>query len=434
MSVISQIYAREVFDSRGTPTVEVDVVLSSGELGRAIVPSGASVGAYEAIELRDGVSTRLNGKGVLKAIGNVNETIAPALVQQDPTDQKQIDDRLIELDGTQDKSNLGANATLGVSLAVLDAAANLKGVPLYQHINDLFDNVPMRMPVPLMNVLNGGAHANNSVEFQEFMILPVGGGSFRQALQSGVEVFHTLKRLLEKASPPYSTAVGDEGGFAPDLDSNKHALQFLSDAIEQAGYSAGRDFYLGLDCAATEYWNEEGYRVEPNESRITGRESVDYLQRLTSEFPSIISIEDGWAEERWEDWEYATERLGETTQLVGDDLFVTNEQRFRRGIEQHIGNSILVKLNQVGTVSETLSVMRLAHENNYTTVVSHRSGDTEDTKIADLAVGTGAGQIKTGSASRSERIAKYNRLLRIEEQLETVTFGGANEFAQFKRT
>lgn len=421
-----------MLDSRGNPTIEVDVHLSGGEIGTAIVPSGASVGAYEAVELRDKTSTRYFGRGVLQAIANVNETIAPALVQLDPTEQQLVDTRLLELDATHNKNLLGANAILGVSLAVLDAAAQAIKTPLYQHVNDLFDNVPMRMPVPLMNLLNGGAHANNSVVFQEFMVLPVTGGSFREALRAGVEVFHTLKSLLQESMPPLSTAVGDEGGFAPDLSSNYAAVAFLAEAISVAGYSLGEDLFIGLDCAATEYWSESGYQIEPNSDPISGAEVIDYLERLKAEYPAVISIEDGWAEECWEDWIQATEQLASTTQLVGDDVFVTNEDRFSRGIECGAGNSILVKLNQVGTVTETLNVMRMAHENGYSTVVSHRSGDTEDTKIADLAVGTGAGQIKTGSASRSERIAKYNRLLRIEEQLDSVPFLGAGEFHRFR--
>lgn len=433
MSRIIAVYGREILDSRGNPTVEVDVHLSNGSIGSAMVPSGASVGTFEAVEKRDEDPRRYLGKGVLQAVANVNGIIAEGLHGFDAIDQPSVDERLVSLDGTQNKQNLGANALLGVSLAVLDAAARAKGIPLYQHVNDLFDSVPMRMPVPMMNVLNGGAHANNDVVFQEFMVIPVGGGSFRESLRIGIEVFHVLKRNLQNAKPKRSTAVGDEGGFAPDLESNRHALEFLIHAISDAGYELGKDCYIGLDCAATEFYGEHGYAADAFSVPLEPDQMIEALVDLKAEYPYVMSIEDGCAESRYEDWKRLTARLGESTQLVGDDVFVTNRARVLDGIEQGIANSVLVKLNQVGTVTETLEVMRVAHEHDYTTVVSHRSGETEDTKIADIAVGTGAGQIKTGSASRSERVAKYNRLLRIEEQLETVRFGGASEFAQFKR-
>ena len=349
-------------------------------------------------------------------------------------DQSSVDERLLELDGSPNKQNLGANAILGTSLAVLEAAARAKGVPLYQHVNDLYDSTSMRMPVPMLNVLNGGAHADNDVVFQEFMIIPISGGSFREALRIGIEVFHVLKRNLQNAQPKRSTAVGDEGGFAPDLESNQHALEFLSNAVQDAGYDLGSDCYIGLDCAATEFYDERGYAADAYSAPLEPSQMIESLAKIKAEYPSLMSIEDGCAESRFDDWQRLTTRLGATTQIVGDDVFVTNKARVLDGIERGMANSVLVKLNQVGTVTETLEVMRVAHDHDYTTVVSHRSGETEDTKIADIAVGTGAGQIKTGSASRSERIAKYNRLLRIEEQLESLTFGGASEFAKFKRT
>ena len=434
MSRIVAVNGREILDSRGNPTVEVDVHLSNGSMGSAMVPSGASVGSFEAVERRDEDPNRYLGKGVLLAVANVNGIIAEGLHGLDAVDQTNVDERLLALDASPNKQNLGANAILGVSLAVLEAAARAKGVPLYQHVNDLYDSVPMRMPVPMMNVLNGGAHADNDVVFQEFMVIPVGGGSFREALRIGIEVFHVLKRNLQNAEPRRSTAVGDEGGFAPDLDSNQHALEFLSNAVRDAGYELGSDCYIGLDCAATEFYDERGYSADAYSEPLDPDQMIESLVRIKDAWPYLMSIEDGCAESRFDDWQRLTQRLGATTQLVGDDVFVTNKARVLDGIEKGLANSVLVKLNQVGTVTETLEVMRVAHDHDYTTVVSHRSGETEDTKIADIAVGTGAGQIKTGSASRSERIAKYNRLLRIEEQLETVTFGGASEFTKFKRT
>ncbi|MCY4095614.1 MAG: phosphopyruvate hydratase [Gammaproteobacteria bacterium] len=433
MSRIVAVHGREILDSRGNPTVEVDVRLSNGSTGSAMVPSGASVGTFESVERRDEDPSRYLGKGVLQAVANVNGIIAEGLHGIDAVDQTSVDERLLALDGTPNKQNLGANAILGVSLATLEAAARTKGVPLYQHVNDLYDGVPMRMPVPMMNVLNGGAHADNDVVFQEFMVIPVGADSFREALRIGIEVFHVLKRNLQNAEPKRSTAVGDEGGFAPDLDSNQHALEFLSNAIRDAGYEPGIDCYVGLDCAATEFFDERGYAADAYSLPLEPAQMIESLVDIKANYPFVMSIEDGCAETRFDDWQQLTLRLGETTQLVGDDVFVTNKARVLDGIQQGMGNSVLVKLNQVGTVTETLDVMRIAHAHGYTTVVSHRSGETEDTKIADLAVGTGAGQIKTGSASRSERVAKYNRLLRIEDQLESVTFEGAGEFAKFKR-
>ena len=433
MSRIVAVNGREILDSRGNPTVEVDVHLSNGAMGSAMVPSGASVGSFEAVEIRDEDHSRFLGKGVLQAVANVNGIIAEGLHGLEAVNQASVDERLLELDGTPNKERLGANAILGVSLAALDAAARSKSVPLYQHVNDLYDSVPMRMPVPMLNVLNGGSHADNDVVFQEFMIIPVSGGSFREALRIGVEVFHVLKRNLQNANPKRSTAVGDEGGFAPNLDSNQQALDFLSDAVRDAGYELGRDCYIGLDCAANEFYNGSGYAADVKSAPLTPEEMVEFLVELKANYPDVMSIEDGCEESRFDDWQHLTRRLGDTTQLVGDDVFVTNKTRILDGIGRGVANAVLVKLNQIGTVSETLEVMRVAHNHDYTTVVSHRSGDTEDTKIADIAVGTGAGQIKTGSASRSERIAKYNRLLRIEEQLEAATFGGPSEFAKFKR-
>ena len=433
MSRIVAVHGREILDSRGNPTVEVDVHLSNGSIGSAMVPSGASVGSFEAVERRDEDPKRYLGRGVLQAVANVNGIIAERLHGLDAVDQASVDERLIELDGSSNKQHLGANAILGASLATLEAAARAKGVPLYQHVNDLYDSVPMRMPVPMMNVLNGGAHADNDVVFQEFMVIPVGGGSFREALRIGIEVFHVLKQNLQNARPKRSTAVGDEGGFAPDLDSNHDALEFLSNAVRDAGYELGVDCYIGLDCAATEFYDEGGYAAEAGSPPLEPAQMIDSLAEIKAACPFMMSIEDGCAESRFDDWQRLTERLGESTQLVGDDVFVTNKTRVLDGIAQGMANSVLVKLNQVGTVTETLDVMRVAHDHDYTTVVSHRSGETEDTKIADIAVGTGAGQIKTGSASRSERVAKYNRLLRIEEQVETLAFGGASEFAKFKR-
>lgn len=433
MSRIVAVHGREILDSRGNPTVEVDVHLSNGSMGSAMVPSGASVGSFEAIERRDEDPTRYLGRGVLQAVANVNGIIAEGLHGIDAVDQTGVDERLVALDGTPNREHLGANAILGVSLATLEAASRAKGVPLYQHVNDLYDSVPMRMPVPMMNILNGGVHADNDVVFQEFMVIPVGGGSFREALRIGIEVFHVLKRNLQNAQPKRSTAVGDEGGFAPDLDSNQHALELLSNAVSDAGFDLGSDCYIGLDCAATEFYDERGYAADAYAPPIEPTQMIESLVEIKTAYPYVISIEDGCAESRFDDWQRLTEHLGESTQLVGDDVFVTNKTRVLDGIERGMANSVLVKLNQVGTVTETLDVMRVAHDHDYTTVVSHRSGETEDTKIADIAVGTGAGQIKTGSASRSERVAKYNRLLRIEEQVETLAFGGASEFAKFKR-
>ncbi|MYD44281.1 MAG: phosphopyruvate hydratase [Gammaproteobacteria bacterium] len=431
MSRIVGLKGREVFDSRGNPTVEVDAHLSNGSFGSAIVPSGASVGSFEAVEKRDGDPKRFNGRGVLSAIANVNGMIAEALHGMDASNQAQVDARLIELDGTPNKANLGANAILGVSLAVLEAASHAKRLPLYQHVHELVDDGVMRMPVPMLNVLNGGAHANNDITFQEFMVIPARGDSFRDALRVGIEVFHALKQRLHDAQPRQSTAVGDEGGFAPALQSNDEALHVLEEAVGLAGYSLGSDCLLGLDCAATEYFDGTGYLEEVGKPPRSPEEYVDDLIALRTKHPHIISIEDGCDESRWGDWQSLTQQLAQSTQLVGDDIFVTNKDRLQQGIQHGIANSILVKLNQVGTVTETLEVIKIAQGAGYSTVVSHRSGDTEDTKVADIAVGAAAGQIKTGSASRSERVAKYNRLLRIEEQFDGVPYHGRSEFERF---
>ena len=431
MSRIVAIHGREVLDSRGNPTVEVDVQLSSNVVGSAIVPSGASVGSFEAVERRDDDPNRYAGKGVLKAIENVDGVIAEGLHGLQAIDQQAVDARLIELDGTPNKQNLGANALLGVSLATLDAAARAQGIPLFHHVNALYNGVPLSLPVPMMNVLNGGAHADNAVVFQEFMIIPVAGETFRETLRIGVEIFQSLKKLLQSAQPPLSTTVGDEGGFAPNLASNNAAIEFLVRATNEAGYEMGRDCFLGLDCAATEFCDGENYRPDVDGFSISPDLMIELLTEIKSNHPYLISIEDGCHEDRFEDWRKLTASIGSTTQLVGDDVFVTNRSRFEHGIELNAGNAILLKLNQIGTVSEMLDVMQLAQQRGYKTVVSHRSGDTEDTKIADIAVGTGAGQIKTGSASRSERVAKYNRLLRIEDQQPGIAYNGIEEFSQF---
>lgn len=434
MSRIVAIHAREVFDSRGNPTVEVDVQLSNNVLGSAIVPSGASVGSFEAVERRDDDPNRFFGKGVLNALESVNGLIAEELHGLQAIEQHLVDQRLIELDGTPNKQNLGANAILGVSLATLDAAARAQGIPLFHHVNALFDSPPMSMPVPMMNVLNGGAHADNAVVFQEFMVIPVGGETFRETLRIGVEVFQSLKRLLQTSKPPLSTTVGDEGGFAPNLESNAVAIELLVKATKAAGYEMGEDCFLGLDCAATEFCDGESYQPDVGGASVSPDQMIEQLTALKSAHPYLLSIEDGCHEDRFDDWEKLTTRIGATTQLVGDDIFVTNRARFEQGIRQGAANAILLKLNQIGTVSEMLDVMQLAQQNGYTTVVSHRSGDTEDTKIADIAVGTGAGQIKTGSASRSERVAKYNRLLRIEDQHAGIEYKGVGEYSPFIQT
>ena len=427
MSTISSIHARQILDSRGNPTVEVEVALESGARGLAAVPSGASTGEFEAVELRDG-GDAWAGKGVSQAVANVNGEIAQALTGARASEQGALDRTMIELDGTPNKGRLGANALLGVSLAAAKAAAADSGQPLYRYLAELYGGEPRVLPVPMMNVLNGGAHADNSVDFQEFMIVPAGAGSFSECLRIGAEVFHALKKSL--SSQGLSTAGGDEGGFAPDLDSNEAALQAVLAGVEVAGYEPGKDVFIALDPATSEVFEGGSYDLEHEGRTLSSEEMAAYWQDACSRYP-IVSIEDGMDEEDWDGWKLLTERLGEGVQLVGDDLFVTNPERLRRGIELGVGNSILVKVNQIGTLSETLEAIRIAREAGYTAVISHRSGETEDTTIADLAVATGAGQIKTGAPSRSDRVAKYNRLLRIEEELGSAAeFPGLNAFTQ----
>lgn len=412
---ISSILGREILDSRGNPTVEVEVTLVSGVKGRASVPSGASTGEHEALELRDGDKQRYGGKGVLKAIENINQIIAPALVGWSVLEQRAIDKKMIELDGTVTKSNLGANAILGVSLAVAHAAAAYLGIPLYRYIGGVNTYV---MPVPMMNIINGGSHSDAPIAFQEFMIRPVGASSFREGLRMGAEVFHALKKVLHDRG--LSTAVGDEGGFAPALNGTEDALDSILEAIKQAGYQAGKDVKIGMDCASSEFYKEGIYDYSIFEGekgkKRTSAQQVDYLEELISKYP-IDSIEDGMSENDWEGWKLLTERIGDRCQLVGDDLFVTNVDFLKKGIELGCANSILIKVNQIGSLSETLDAIEMAHRHGYTTVTSHRSGETEDATIADIAVATNSGQIKTGSLSRSDRMAKYNQLLRIEEEL-----------------
>jgi enolase len=414
---IASVKGREILDSRGNPTLEVDVILEGGASGRAAVPSGASTGQREALELRDGDRTRYLGKGVRKAVGHVNGEIAAALKGR-AADQNDIDRFLIQLDGTPNKSRLGANALLGVSMAVAHASAAAAGLPLYRHFAALYGgNTSLLLPVPMMNILNGGAHADSSVDFQEFMVMPVGATTFAEALRTGAEIFHTLRTILRKKG--YSTGVGDEGGFAPNLSSNREALELVLEAVAGAGYTPGSDVYLALDVAASELWNESSRTYEFKKSGEQARaadQMVALYQEWVRQYP-IRSIEDGLAEGDWDGWRALTQALGRRVQLVGDDVFVTNPEILRRGIAEGIGNALLVKLNQIGTVSETLDAVAMARDAHYASVISHRSGETSDTTIADLAVGTGAGQIKTGSASRSDRVAKYNQLLRIEEQL-----------------
>jgi len=419
---ISRIHAREILDSRGNPTIEVDVRLESGALGRAAIPSGASTGEHEAWELRDGDKNRFGGKGVKKAVANVNHKIAPALKRWDALDQAKIDQKLIELDGTPNKSNLGANALLGVSLAVAHAAAAAENLPLFRYLGGPEARV---LPVPMMNILNGGAHSDAPIDFQEFMIMPRGAPSFSEAVRYGAEVFHTLKSVLKDRG--LSTAVGDEGGFAPHLSSAEDALESISTAVERAGYKLGEQIFIALDPAASEFYDSKSnvYVFKKSDgSRKTADELVEYYAGLCARFP-IISIEDGCAENDWAGWKKLTAKLGKKIQLVGDDLFVTNVEFLRKGIAEHVANSILIKVNQIGTLSETLATIDLAKKNHYTTVISHRSGETEDSTIADIAVATNAGQIKTGSLSRSDRIAKYNQLLRIEEELGDKAVYGA---------
>jgi enolase len=419
MSTIIDIHAREILDSRGNPTVEVDVVLESGAMGRAAVPSGASTGAHEANERRDGDKARYKGKGVLEAVAAVNGELAEMLVGFDATEQVGIDRTMIEMDGTTNKSRLGANAILGVSLAVAKAAAEFTGQPLYRYVGGTSAHV---LPVPMMNIINGGEHADNPIDIQEFMIMPVGADNIRDAIRMGSEVFHTLKKELHDAG--HNTNVGDEGGFAPNLSSARHALDFILKSIEKAGYKAGEDIYLALDCAATEYFKGGKYEMKGEGKSLTIAENVDFLAGLAADYP-IISIEDGCSEDDWEGWKMLTDRLGGQVQLVGDDLFVTNPRRLAEGIAKGCANSMLVKVNQIGTLTETLEAVSMAHRARYTNVMSHRSGETEDATIADLAVATNCGQIKTGSLSRSDRLAKYNQLIRIEEMLgETAVYAG----------
>jgi len=411
MSLILDIFAREILDSRGNPTVEVDVLLEDGSSGRAAVPSGASTGAHEAVEKRDGDTARYMGKGVLQAVDAVNGEIADMLVGFDALDQQAIDTAMIELDGTANKSRLGANAILGVSLAVAKAAADFSNLPLYRYVGGTAARI---LPVPMMNIINGGEHADNPIDIQEFMIMPVAATSIREAVRMGSEIFHTLKKELTKAG--LSTGIGDEGGFAPNLSSTRDALDFILKAIEKAGYKAGEDVYLALDCAATEYFQDGKYHMKGEGVSLSSEENVAYLTALVNDYP-IISIEDGMAEDDWTGWNALTAALGARIQLVGDDLFVTNPNRLADGIRQKSANSMLVKVNQIGSLSETLKAVDMAHRAGFTNVMSHRSGETEDTTIADLAVATNCGQIKTGSLARSDRLAKYNQLIRIEEEL-----------------
>ncbi len=423
MSAIEKVHAREVIDSRGNPTIEAEVYTESGVMGSAMVPSGASTGAREALELRDGDASRYKGKGVLKAIKNIHEKILPSIRGRDVTDQAGVDQHMIELDGTANKEHLGANAMLAVSMATAHAAANEEGVPLYQYLGG---DGPFQMPVPMMNILNGGAHADNSVDMQEFMILPVGASSLHEAVRYGAEVFHSLKSVL--ANRGMATTVGDEGGFAPNLSSNEQAIEVILEAIDRAGYSAGVDIMLGLDVASSEFYNDGCYTLASENKDLSSEEFIEYLEPWFNKYP-IITMEDGMAEDDWDGWKKLTDKLGKSVQLVGDDLFVTNTHILQEGIDKGIGNSILIKVNQIGTLTETLAAINMAKKAGYTAVISHRSGETEDTTIADLAVATSAGQIKTGSLSRSDRVAKYNRLIKIEDQLgEKASYPGMKAF------
>ncbi|EKN67749.1 phosphopyruvate hydratase [Schinkia azotoformans] len=430
MPIIVDVYAREVLDSRGNPTVEVEVYTESGAMGRALVPSGASTGEYEAVELRDGDKDRYLGKGVLKAVENVNEKIASEIIGFDVTDQVAIDNYLIELDGTENKGNLGANAILGVSMAVARAAADFLEIPLYAYLGGFNAKT---LPVPMMNIINGGAHADNNVDIQEFMIMPVGAENFREALRMGAEIFHSLKAVLKAKG--LNTAVGDEGGFAPNLGSNEEALQTIIEAIEKAGYKPGEQVRLAMDAASSEFYSKEDgkYHLSGEGVVKTSAEMVDFYENLVNKYP-IISIEDGLDENDWEGHKMLTERLGDRVQLVGDDLFVTNTKKLSQGIEKGVGNSILVKVNQIGTLTETFDAIEMAKRAGYTAVISHRSGETEDSTIADIAVATNAGQIKTGAPSRTDRVAKYNQLLRIEDQLGDMSkYGGLSAFYNLKK-
>jgi len=419
MTLIVDVHARQILDSRGNPTVEVDVTLEDGSMGRAAVPSGASTGAHEAVELRDGDKSRWGGKGVTKAVDAVNGEIADEVVGLDAEDQSEIDRVMIALDGRENKGRLGANAILGVSLATAKAAADARGLPLYRYVGGVDANL---LPVPMMNILNGGVHADNGIDFQEFMVMPVGAPSFAEALRCGAEIFHALKTALHQAG--LSTSVGDEGGFAPKVDSAREGLDFIEKSVADAGYKLGDDVLLALDCAASEYFKDGTYRMTGEGRTLSSAENADFLADLASNYP-IASIEDGMAEDDWEGWKLLTDKLGKRVQLVGDDLFVTNVNRLEKGIEGGIANSILIKVNQIGSLTETIEAVRLAQTNGYTAVMSHRSGETEDSTIADLAVALSCGQIKTGSLARSDRTAKYNQLLRIEEELgETARFAG----------
>jgi enolase len=423
MSAIVDVIAREILDSRGNPTIEADVVLESGVSGRAAVPSGASTGSKEAIELRDGDAARYSGKGVLKAVDHVNTEICEAIIGLDASEQAFIDKTMRDLDGTDNKSRLGANAILAVSCAVAKAAADEASLPLYRYLGGAGE---MQLPVPLMNVINGGAHANNKIDLQEFMLVPLGAPSFREALRYGAEVFHTLKKIIDSRGMP--TTVGDEGGFAPNLPSNESALQLLVEAIDQAGYVPGKDIALALDCAASEFWKDGKYQLESEGIALTSAQFTDVMAAWCDKYP-IISIEDGMSEHDWDGWKVLTDRLGDKVQIVGDDLFVTNTKILKTGIAAGVANSILIKINQIGTLSETFAAINMANRAGYTAVISHRSGETEDSMIADIAVGTNAGQIKTGSLSRSDRIAKYNQLLRIEEDLgDAASYPGREAF------
>ncbi len=429
MSQITDVYAREILDSRGNPTLEVEVFLESGAMGRAAVPSGASTGEREALELRDGDKSRYLGKGVLKAVDNVNDVIADQVIGMEATDQVGVDKKMLELDGTDFKSSLGANAILGVSLAVAKAAADEAGLPLYQYIGGANAK---ELPLPMMNIINGGAHADNNVDIQEFMIMPAGAPNFREALRMGAEIFHALKGVLKGKG--YNTAVGDEGGFAPNLKSNEEALEVIMEAIEAAGYKPGEDVLLALDVASSELFKDGVYTLENEpEPQKTADQLIDFYENLVNKYP-IISIEDGMAENDWDGWKKLTDRLGKRIQIVGDDLFVTNPRILKEGIQKGLANSILIKLNQIGTLTETLDAIEMAKRAGYTTVISHRSGETEDTTLADLAVAVNAGQIKTGSLCRTDRVCKYNQLLRIEDELDNVAlFRGKEVFYNIKK-
>jgi enolase len=427
MSAIVEVIAREILDSRGNPTIEADVLLESGVLGRAAVPSGASVGTREAVELRDGDAQRYLGKGVLQAVENVNTEVSETLIGLDAVDQSFIDQAMIDLDGTENKSRIGANAILAVSLAVAKAAADESGLPLYRYLGGAG---MMSMPVPLMNLVNGGAHANNNIDMQEFMIVPFGIGNFRDAMRCGSEIFHALKKLLNEKNMP--TTVGDEGGFAPNLNGNEESLQLIVEAIDQAGYQPGREVAIAVDCASSEYFSDGKYHLSSDGLSLTSAQFADYLASWVDKYP-IISIEDGMSELDWNGWELLTNRLGKAVQLVGDDIFVTNTRILQEGIKRNIANAILIKVNQIGTLTETLAAIEMAKCAGYTAVISHRSGETEDTTIADIAVATNALQIKTGSLSRSDRLAKYNQLLRIEEDLgDMARYAGRGAFYQLK--